>query len=132
MWEQARARAEEAGSMVLFCDGGAQGASGVAGQGTREPFQFGSGSWTRTMGVQWPFNQRRTLYMWGGEALHGTIVWALLGAGWAAQLLTLRLSRGANGGNTVTARLRDLFDRVRANIPLFPRRGQGERQPLLL
>lgn len=129
MWEQARARAEEAGSIVLFCDGGAQGASGVAGQGIREPYQFGSGSWMRFVGVQWPLNQRRTLYMWGGEALQATIVWSLLGAGWAAQILTLRLTREANGGTTATARLRDVFDRVRARIL---RRGQGERQPLLL
>jgi hypothetical protein len=129
MWEQARARAEEAGSMVLFCDGGDQGASGVAGQGIREPFQFGSGSWTRLVGVQWPFDERRTLYMWGGEALHATIVWSLLGAGLAAQILTLRLTRGANGGNTVTARLREVFDGVRARLL---RRGQGERQALLL
>jgi hypothetical protein len=129
MWEQARARAEEAGSMVLFCDGGAQGASGVAGQGIREPFQFGSGSWARFVGVQWPFDQRRTLYMWGGEALHATIVWSLLGAGWAAQILTLRLTRGPNRGNTITTRLREVFDAVRARML---RRGQGERQPLLL
>ncbi|KAH9065659.1 hypothetical protein EDB87DRAFT_1574153 [Lactarius vividus] len=85
VWEQARARAEEAGSMVLFCDGGAQGASGVAGQGMREPSQFGSGSWMRFVGVQWPFNQRRTPYMWGSEALRATFVWSLLGAVWAAQ-----------------------------------------------
>ncbi|KAI9444715.1 hypothetical protein H4582DRAFT_838771 [Lactarius indigo] len=129
MWEQARARAEEAGSMVLFCDGGAQGASGVAGQGMREPFQFGSGSWMRFVGVQWPFNQRRTPYMWGGEALHATIVWSLLGGGWVAQVLTLRFTRGTNGGSTITTRLRGVFDRVRARVG---RRGQGERQPLLL
>jgi hypothetical protein len=73
MWEQAKARAEEAGSMVLFCDGGAQGASGISGHGIQEPVQLGSGSWTRTIGVEWPFNQRRTLYMWGGEALQVTI-----------------------------------------------------------
>jgi len=124
MWEQARARAEEAGSMVLFCDGGVQGASGVSGQGLREPFQFGSGSWTRLVGVQWPLNQDRTLYMWGGEALHAAIVWSLLGAGWAAQGFTLRFSRGA-----MNARLREVFDGVRARVL---RRGQGERQPLLL
>ena len=129
MWEQARARAEEAGSMVLFCDGGAQGASGVAGQGIREPFQFGSGSWTRSVGMQWPFDQRRTLYMWGGGTLQFAIVWSLLGAGWAAQILTLGLTRGASGGNTVTVRLREVFNTVRAR--LVPR-GQGERQPLLL
>ncbi|KAI9452565.1 hypothetical protein BJY52DRAFT_1124265 [Lactarius psammicola] len=109
MWEQARARAEEAGSTVLFCDGGAQGASGVAGQGIREPFQFGSGSWSRFVGVQWPFSQHRTLYMWGGEGLQAVIVWSLLGAGWAAQVLTLHLTRGASGSTTVTTRLRGVF-----------------------
>ncbi|KAF8273997.1 hypothetical protein EI94DRAFT_1794650 [Lactarius quietus] len=124
MWEQARARAEEAGSMVLFCDGGAEGASGVAGQGIREPLQFGSGSWTRSVGVQWPFNEHRTLYMWGGEAFQVAIVCLLLGTGWAGQVFTLGSNRGA-----MTARLRDMFDGVRARIQ---RRGQGERQPLLL
>lgn len=124
MWEQARARAEEAGSMVLFCDGGIQGASGVAGQGMREPLQFGSGSWTRLVGVQWPFDQRRTLYMWGGESLQAAIVWLLLGAGWGTQVFALRLTRG-----TMTARLGEVFDNVRARLL---HRGQGERQPLLL
>lgn len=124
MWEQARARAEEAGSMVLFCDGGVQGASGVAGQGMREPLQFGSGSWTRSVGVQWPFNQRRTLYMWGGEPLHAAIVWLLLGAGWGTQVFTLVLTRGA-----MTARLREAVGGVRARLL---RRGRGEQQPLLL
>jgi hypothetical protein len=123
MWEQARARAEEAGSMVLFCDGGVQGASGVAGQGMREPLQFGSGSWTRSVGVQWPFNQRRTLYMWGGEPLHAAIVWLLLGAGWGTQVFTLGMTRGA-----MSARLREAFDGVRARLL---RRRQGETQPLL-
>ena len=123
MWEQARARAEEAGSMVLFCDGGVQGASGVAGQGIREPFQFGSGTWTRLVGVQWPFNRHRTLYMWGGEALQTAIVWSLLGAGWAAQVFTLPLTRGG-----MTARLREVFNGVRVRML---RRGQGEQQSLL-
>ena len=109
--------------MVLFCDGGVQGASGVAGQGIREPFQFGSGTWTRLVGVQWPFNRHRTLYMWGGEALQTAIVWSLLGAGWAAQVFTLPLTRGG-----MTARLREVFNGVRVRML---RRGQGEQQSLL-
>ena len=132
MWEQARARAEEAGSMVLFCDGGDQGASGVAGQGLREPLQFGSGSWMRSVGVQWPFNQRRTLHMWGGEAVHFTVVWSLLGVGLGAQVLALRLARGPNGDTTVIARLREFFGRLRARVQRRAPRGQGERQALLL
>ncbi|KAI0294957.1 hypothetical protein BC826DRAFT_1009641 [Russula brevipes] len=132
MWEQAKARAEEAGSMVLFCDGGAQGASGVSGHGIQEPVQFGSGSWTRTIGVEWPFNQRRTLYMWGGEALQVGIVWLLLGTGWATEALVLGKARGGiRGAINPFSRLGNVFGRARA----FLRRGtpvQGEQQPLLL
>lgn len=130
MWEQARARAEEAGSMVLFCDGGPQGASGVAGHGLREPVQFGSGSWTRTIGVEWPFDQRRTVYMWGGEALQAGIVWLLLGAGWATEVLVLGGGLGGAGSAAIaSSRWREILGRVKAYI----RRPapQGEQQPLL-
>lgn len=128
MWEQARARAEEAGGMVLFCDGGAQGASGVAGHGIREPVQFGSGSWTRTIGVEWPFNQRRTLYMWGGETLQLGIVWLLLGGVWATEVLVFRANHdGIRGVVTSVSRLREVLGRVfRRPAP------QGEQQPLLI
>jgi hypothetical protein len=128
MWEQARARAEEAGSMVLFCDGGAQGASSVAGHGIREPVQFGSGSWTRTIGVEWPFNQRRTLYMWGGETLQFAIVSFLLGGGaWATEVLISRTNRGGVRSAVASfSRLREILGRVfRRPAP------QGEQQPLL-
>ena len=127
MWEQARERAEEAGGMVLFCDGGAQGASGVTGHGIREPVQFGSGTWTRTIGVEWPFKQRRTLYMWGGETLQFGIVLILLGGGWATDALVLRANhRGARGVVTSVSRLREILGRVfRRPAP------QGEQAPLL-
>lgn len=129
MWEQARARAEEAGSFVLFCDGGAQGSSGVAGHGIREPIQFGSGSWTRTIGVEWPFNQRRTLYMWGGETLPVGIVWLLVAGGWAIEVLILHGTRGFGGSAIQFARLRDVLGRARA---YFRRPVRGEEQPLLI
>ncbi|KAI0275166.1 hypothetical protein BC834DRAFT_965597 [Gloeopeniophorella convolvens] len=137
VWEQARARAEEAGSMVLFCDGGSHGASGVAGQGMREPVQFGSGSWTRTIGVQWPFNGRRSMYMWGGETLSFVIVWSILGGGWAIEFLALRRIRGGGGGGFAVSApgFRALFDRVRAYIRERrrpPPPAQGEQQPLLI
>ena len=127
MWEQARARAEEAGGVVLFCDGGAQGASGVAGHGIREPVQFGSGTWTRTIGVEWPFRQRRTLYMWGGETLQFGIVLILLGGGWATDALVLRANHGSvRGVVTSISRLREILGRVfRRPAP------QGEQAPLL-
>jgi hypothetical protein len=133
MWEQARARAEEAGSMVLFCDGGAQGASGIAGHGIREPVQFGTGSWTRTIGVQWPFDQRRTLYMWGGEYLPVVFVWLLVGGSSAVEVLIRHGSvHGIRGAATIPfARLGDALGRARA---FFRRRTpvQGEGQPLLI
>lgn len=133
MWEQARARAEEAGSMVLFCDGGAQGASGVAGHGIREPVQFGTGSWTRSIGVQWPFNQRRTLNMWGGEYLPVAFVWLLVGGSSVVEVLIRdRSFRGIRGTAAVPfAYLGNALGRARA----FFRRSapvEGERQPLLI
>ena len=131
MWEQAKARAEEAGSFVLFCDGGAQGASGVAGHGIQEPVQFGTGSWTRTIGVEWPFNQRRTLYMWGGEALPVGIVWLLVGGGWAIEVLVLHGTLRGIGGANPFARLREGLGRARAFFRR-PTPVQGEHQPLLL
>jgi hypothetical protein len=63
MWEHARARAAEIGTSVLWCD---QVLSGVAGPGMSEPVQIGSGSWTRAIGVKWPYEERRTLYAWAG------------------------------------------------------------------
>ncbi|KAF8898946.1 hypothetical protein BD779DRAFT_1464992 [Infundibulicybe gibba] len=38
MWRQARQRAEEIGSTVLWCDGGESGLSGIAGGGLYHPF----------------------------------------------------------------------------------------------
>ncbi|KAH9947723.1 hypothetical protein B0H21DRAFT_737768 [Amylocystis lapponica] len=85
MWSQARARAEETGSMVLWCDGGDGGLSGVAGGGMHEFVQVGQGSWSKTIGVQWPFDQRRTLFSRGGDGAALTIVWAILGVGWGVE-----------------------------------------------
>ena len=137
MWEQARARAEEAGSMVLFCDGGAQGASGVAGRGRREPVQFGSGSWTLTIGVPWPFNQHRTLYMWGGEYLPVGFVWLLVGGSWAVEVLILHGLHGSlhgiRGAGTIPfARLGEAFGRARGFFRRSTPVPRGEQQPLLM
>ncbi|KAI9509510.1 hypothetical protein F5148DRAFT_745579 [Russula earlei] len=133
MWEQARARAEEAGGMVLFCDGGAQGASGVAGHGMREPIQFGSGSWTRTIGVDWPFDQRRKLYMWGGDALQVGIVWLLVSVGPAISVLVQYATLcGRRAASLSLSPLRVLFGRATAFVTRRAALAQGERQPLLL
>jgi hypothetical protein len=132
MWEQARARAEEAGSMVLFCDGGAQGASGVAGHGIREPLQFGTGSWTRTIGIQWPFNQRRTLYMWGGEYFPVVFVWLLVGGSSLVEVLIRDGSvRGIRGAAAIPFSY--LGNAVRRARAVFRRpTSEGDQQPLLI
>lgn len=82
MWQQAQARASEVGAMLLWCDGGSGGVSGVAARGIHEPSQVGGGTWVRRIGVDYPFReQKRTLY-----AAHGTwpaflVLWVLAGAG---------------------------------------------------
>ena len=53
--------------MVLWCDGGEGGVSGVAGGGLHELTQVGSGSWVRRIGMQWPFDETRTAYATGGD-----------------------------------------------------------------
>ena len=67
MWQQAKQRADEIGSMVLWCDGGEGGVSGIAGRGRTEVTQVGDGSWVRTIGVQWPFEEHRTMYARYGD-----------------------------------------------------------------
>ena len=54
--------------MVLWCDGGEGGVSGVAGGGFNEVTQVGSGSFVRTIGVQYPFDTRRSLFAVLGDS----------------------------------------------------------------
>lgn len=78
MWKQATQRAREVGSPLLWCDGGEGGVSGVAGHGYNEVFQIGSGSWVRTIGLEYPFDEdKRTWYArYGSTAL--LLFWALV------------------------------------------------------
>ncbi|KAI0066475.1 hypothetical protein BV25DRAFT_1796576 [Artomyces pyxidatus] len=134
MWEQARARAEELGSAVLFCDGGAGGLSGVAGHGAREPMQEGAGSWTRAIGVEWPVVQRRTPYAWGGDGAVLVAVWAILGVGSVGEAVVGGLlgRRGREGeGLTVVRRVREAVSRLSGLVRSWRRPPQGEEQPLL-
>ncbi len=122
MWEQAKQRAEELGTMILWCDGGDGGVSGVAGQGMNDIQQVGRGSWLRSIGVEYPHNDSRTWY-----AVIGIYNLLLL---W---LITFGSSIGPHtihflpaGGTTVT-HVRHGFKSV---VSFFKRRG-GERRPLL-
>ncbi|KAF8913053.1 hypothetical protein CPB84DRAFT_508780 [Gymnopilus junonius] len=69
MWLQAKQRAEELDTMVLWCDGGEGGVSGVAGKGYNDVYQVGPGSFTRIVGVQYPFDSRQTVYASFGDSI---------------------------------------------------------------
>ncbi|KZT75084.1 hypothetical protein DAEQUDRAFT_659157 [Daedalea quercina L-15889] len=86
MWEQARARAEELGTMVLWCDGGEGGVSGIAGQGIQEFVQVGQGSWVREIGLPYPYDERRTMFAAGGTYLALAAVWGITGIGAIAEI----------------------------------------------
>lgn len=81
MWEQAKARAAETGSTVVWCDGGEGGISGIATAAYSEIVQVGPGSWVKRLGVPYPFDETRTIYTWGGNTFAFIVVWALLGLG---------------------------------------------------
>ena len=87
MWNQARQRAHEAGSTVLWCDGGEGGLKGVIGDGFEEPLQFGEGLWTKAIGLTYPFSERKTFFTstWVGNLGGFLIVWMLTGGGLVVQ-----------------------------------------------
>lgn len=89
MWEQAKARAEEVGSAVLWCDGGSEGISGVGGKGMDggEVIQVGAGSWVRTIGLERETNGRRTIYTLVGPWLSVILMWLLFGTEKVSEIL---------------------------------------------
>lgn len=94
MWEQAKARAEEIGSTILWCDGGEGGVSGIAGvgAGTGQILRVGQGSWLTTVAIPWPLQESRTTYAAGGDWMALAIVWSLAGA---PELLRSLLNRSS-------------------------------------
>ncbi|KAG6911589.1 hypothetical protein DXG01_011892 [Tephrocybe rancida] len=77
MWQQASQRAGELGTMVLWCDGGDGGVSGVAGGGFHDFMQVGLGSWVKTVGVSYPFDERQTVYARAGDLVF-LLIWLLV------------------------------------------------------
>ena len=69
MWLQAKQRAAELDATVLWCDGGEGGVSGVAGRGYNDVYQVGSGSFTRNIGIQYPFDSRPTFFARIGDSV---------------------------------------------------------------
>ncbi|KAF8578420.1 hypothetical protein K439DRAFT_1621342 [Ramaria rubella] len=80
MYELARARGEEIGAEVLWCDGGAGGLSGVAGN-----LQVGTESWAKTIGVPFPIDDRRTLYGACGDWLVVALLLGMPGFAWVVR-----------------------------------------------
>ena len=91
MWNQARQRAHETGSTILWCDGGEGGLSGIIGGGFEEPLQFGEGSWTKTIGLTYPFSERKTVFTWVGNIGGFILIWVLTGSGGAVQAAAMVL-----------------------------------------
>ncbi|KAJ6503289.1 hypothetical protein C8R47DRAFT_1007331 [Mycena vitilis] len=85
MWEEVKQRANEIGSLALWCDGGKGGVSGVAGGGYNDIYQVGAGSWVRTVGISHPFDSTgRTFYARYGDASVVVVSWVLAGGFWLA------------------------------------------------
>jgi hypothetical protein len=124
MWEQVKSRANEVGSMVLWCDGGQGGVSGIAGGGKHEVTQVGEGSWIQTIGIQWPFRDSRTIYGSIGDLPIVTLVWAVLGIGQVPSV------RGAISSETLFRWIRETS--LRAKQFLGRRRAAQEEYPPLL
>jgi hypothetical protein len=60
---------------VLWCDGGEGGVSGIAGGKFNDITQVGSGSFVETIGVQYPFDTRRTSYARFGDSTVLILLW---------------------------------------------------------
>lgn len=136
MWQQATARAEEVGSALMFCDGGAKGISGIAGQGmsSGEIVQVGRGSWARTIGFRREENTKKTLYGVTGPWLSIVLIWCVLGAERVIELVVARI----RGNRSVEMNAIFGFRFVREAIGRFQeyrreRQGseQNERAPLI-
>jgi len=84
MFNQAKQRAYETGSTVVWCDGGERGLSGVIGNGYNEPLQVGDGSWMKMIGLPYPLGETRTFFMWTGSFGALSVLWLLCGGGWTA------------------------------------------------
>ncbi|KAI0830554.1 hypothetical protein BC628DRAFT_1408033 [Trametes gibbosa] len=132
MWEQAKARAEEAGSMVLWCDGGAGGVSGIAGRGMHAFRQVGPGSWAQTVSVPWPFDQRRTVFSTSGTLISLVGVWAIAGVGWMAGSAAGRVDDREGSAGRTLATLTGTAHRAVEFVRSFGHRERrGEEQRLL-
>lgn len=113
MWEQAKARAAETGSPIVWCDGGEGGVGGIVGGGYNEIVQVGEGSWTKSIGIEWPFNERRTSFQVRGKSWALSIVWAVVGAGWVVERIAATGARRRYYSTSAVSFVFQWIDRVR-------------------
>ncbi|KAM5530733.1 hypothetical protein V8D89_015593 [Ganoderma adspersum] len=133
MWDQARARAEELGSVVLWCDGGEGGVSGVAGRGMHAFRQVGPRSWAQTVSIPWPYDPTRTVFAAAGTWAAVGAVWAIAGMGFVARRAVNNFGdREGGAGRAWVVRAMTMIQAVREALASFGRRERrGEDQPLL-
>ena len=138
IWEQTRSRVAEIGSVALFCDGGRGGFSGIAGAGLHEPTQVGPGTWTRTIGVSWPLNDRKSAYAAAGDWVMFFAVWLVMGVGAfgeSAVIFALRrfapLGRSFSAVVQRTPPFRNVLTRKRTTDAEERQIVRGEEEPLL-
>ena len=134
MWNQARQRAHETGSTILWCDGGEGGLSGVIGGGYEEPLQFGEGSWTKTIGLTHPLPERKARFGFMGIGNLGAflIIWMVAGGGgFVIQAATLvsRNHKSLLAWNVVKAKrvAYRLTGLLHKNQPSDVEQGEGRR-----
>ena len=133
MWDQARARAEELGSIVLWCDGGEGGVSGVAGRGMHAFRQVGPRSWAQTVSIPWPYDPTRTVFAVAGTWAAVGAVWVVAGLGFVARRAVNDLGDREGGARRAwEVRAMTMIQAVREGLANFGRRARrGEEEPLL-
>ncbi|KAF8215954.1 hypothetical protein K438DRAFT_1748801 [Mycena galopus ATCC 62051] len=113
MWEEVKQRANEVGSLALWCDGGKEGVSGVAGAGYNDFQQVGAGSWSRAVGIPYPSNPTRTVYACGGDASIVIVAWVIvLGASFGPIAFRMLAARSENSRAHLRAVMTGLYNRV--------------------
>lgn len=116
MFQLARARADELGAKVLWCDGGEGAVGGIAGGGERD-MQVGEGTWVKIVGLDWPFDHSRTMYAVIGDMGAVFILWVLVMGG--GNFVGASLSRDAplrQTLKTATELLKDYIDEARGEL----------------
>ncbi|KZV91333.1 hypothetical protein EXIGLDRAFT_719395 [Exidia glandulosa HHB12029] len=134
MIAQARMRARELDTRVLWCDGGGSQRGALLSPERDEVYQVGAGTWVKKIQVPYPYTQGRTVY--------GTLGWADMlpilllcvvlpfvpVAGNPGQAL---LSVMMPEGSSLHARLAAARETLRGVVGQGGQRPRGERAPLL-